>query len=457
MAKIAIDRAPSTALPRRFLLCTPVWGAVAGLLLAVDGELALQTRWAPATLAIVHALTLGLLGNAMFGSLLQFLPAAAGVRLRGGTRGGWLLFGLLNVGTLLLVCGFRFMRPSLLIGAAAFLTAAFGLMACMVVPGLVACVASRAREASRRAMGRDVVSDGQHDRGKAPSVRPAEPCDLCTAAGIGLSVIAALGTAALGVAMLMGLTTRHGLPVSPWVDVHAAWGVLGWSLGLLTSVGAVVVPMFQGTRALPPRYLMAWMLLLAAVLQASPWAAFLGKGTALVRVGGATCMVSFALAGLWLQYRAVHARNPWLVRSWRMGFLALLAAAGFLVAEGSVVLLGVLVLAIALPWFVVGMQLEIVAFLGWIELHRRCGRGLRLPSVQTLLPETHKAGVFTLQALAASLLLGATLWPTPAFVRIAGAVLVASYAVLWLCLHRVKQRTRAFEAVTREGAHAERA
>jgi hypothetical protein len=78
MAKIALDQMPSPALPRRFLLSAPLWGMVAGALLVSDGALTLQTRWAPATLALalVHAFTLGVLGNAMFGSLLQF-PAAA--------------------------------------------------------------------------------------------------------------------------------------------------------------------------------------------------------------------------------------------------------------------------------------------------------------------------------------------------------------------------------------------
>lgn len=37
-------------------------------MLLPGGGLALESRWAPPTLALVHALTLGVLGNAMFGS-----------------------------------------------------------------------------------------------------------------------------------------------------------------------------------------------------------------------------------------------------------------------------------------------------------------------------------------------------------------------------------------------------
>jgi hypothetical protein len=104
MARLTIERAPAPALPRRFLLCMPWWGMLAGVLLIVDGDALLRSRWNPATLALVHVFTLGVLGNAMFGSVLQFLPAAAGVRVRGLGWGRW-LHGLFNLGSALLVVG----------------------------------------------------------------------------------------------------------------------------------------------------------------------------------------------------------------------------------------------------------------------------------------------------------------------------------------------------------------
>lgn len=397
---------------------------VAGALLLDEGALALQTRWAPATLALVHVFTLGMLGNAMFGSLLQFLPAAAGVRVRGGTRAGWALFGLLNAGTLLLVAGFRAMRTELLLAAAPTLALAFALLGAIALPGLLARVPAP-------------VSQGKAASAASAAVQP-------TRIGIAFAVCAALVTAALGVAMLLRLTGRGGLPLLPWADVHAGWGVLGWALGLLASVGAVVLPMFQGTRALPAKAQFVWLRMLGAVLLIGLlWAAF-GQGAAPLRWGGAACLALFAMAGLWLQWRAPHSRNAWLVRFWRVALLALLMAAGVLAAGGPPVLLGVLVLGIALPWLVAGMQMEIVAFLGWIELHRRCGRGVRLPAVQTLLPEAHKAGVFAAHAIAAMALLAAAMWPTPLGARVAGIALAASQALLWLRLHGISRCMRRF-------------
>ena len=73
MARLTIERAPAPALPRRFLLCMPWWGMFAGLLLILDGDALLRSRWNPGTLALVHVFTLGVLGN---GTLIQDLCRA---------------------------------------------------------------------------------------------------------------------------------------------------------------------------------------------------------------------------------------------------------------------------------------------------------------------------------------------------------------------------------------------
>ena len=87
MTGLALTRAPPAPRPLRFLLSAPLWGVFAGLLLAASPEALAGGRWAPPAVALVHVFTLGVLGNAMLGSLLQFLPVAAstpvpGVRLQ---------------------------------------------------------------------------------------------------------------------------------------------------------------------------------------------------------------------------------------------------------------------------------------------------------------------------------------------------------------------------------------
>src|SRR3546814_4553049 len=135
MTQLRLEQAPAPSLPRRFLLSAPCWGMLAGVLLIVDGDSALRMRWNPATLALVHMFTLGVLGNAMFGSVLQFLPAAAGVRVRGSAALGPWLHVLFNLGTLLLVAGLHQGWRDALLAAAVLLPLAFVLLATMTQIG----------------------------------------------------------------------------------------------------------------------------------------------------------------------------------------------------------------------------------------------------------------------------------------------------------------------------------
>ena len=65
MARLAIEQGSALAVPRRFLPSILLWRALAGVLLCVDGESLLRSRQDPAALALTHAFTPGVLGNAM--------------------------------------------------------------------------------------------------------------------------------------------------------------------------------------------------------------------------------------------------------------------------------------------------------------------------------------------------------------------------------------------------------
>ena len=136
MVRLALERAPDVAHPGRFLRMVPAWGALAGLMLLVEGASLLASRWSPATVALVHVFTLGVLGNAMFGSLLQFLPAAAGVPVRGGARLALALHAALNLGTAALVAGLWWPSAGLRAAGALALGLAFALLAAATLPGL---------------------------------------------------------------------------------------------------------------------------------------------------------------------------------------------------------------------------------------------------------------------------------------------------------------------------------
>lgn len=408
MTKLRMAQAPHPAVPRLYLRTAAVWGVVAGALLALAGETVLLARWSGAALAVVHAMTLGFLGNAMFGSLQQFLPVAVGTPVRGGNRAALSLFGLLNLGTLLLVAGFwRTAALAMAFGGAILLTA-FLLLAGMVLPGLV----SGAGERFLRQ-------------------------------GIAGAVLASLVVACLGALLLLGLGGLLPLPLPRLADVHAAWGVLGWGLGLLAAVSRVVAPMFQGAAAAPVRAQALWQGLVYLVLGLLLMRAAGGELPAWLRIAVALCGLAFACGGLLLQLRSRRLRRVPLTGFWMAGLLALaLAACGLLAGGINAVHAGTLAIGAGLPLLVTGMALEIIAFLGWIELQRACGRGVHLPGVQLLVPERDKYGALALHLASACVLVGAVLYP--ALARAAGVAMMLAHGATFVVIARARGRGRRF-------------
>ncbi|WP_313495959.1 hypothetical protein [Pseudoxanthomonas mexicana] len=399
MSGLAFASAPRPSLPMRFLVAALAWGAVAGLWLAWQGEIALLSRWTPATLVLVHVFALGLLGNAMLGSLVQFLPVAAGSPLPGTRVVPW-LHAAFNAGLALLLATFAASSHALALPAGGLLGGSLAIFALLALAAVI------------RGKGARVVREG-----------------------IGLALLALTATAALGLLLLAARTGWRGPAAAGMVDVHAAFGVIGWVLGLLVAVGGVTLPMLQGTRALPVPALRTWQVAsmltlgiavatLADVVPGSAWRL------------AAWPPAAFALTVYVLQARAPHRRNPVLRRFWQAG-CACLFAASLLALRPDVPLvpLGVLVLGVGLPLLVVGMALEITAFLTWIALRQRVPRGVRVPGVGSLFEEAYRRRAFVLHAVAGAWLVAAAF--APALARGAGLAIALAYAVSlngqWRC------------------------
>ncbi|WP_284449327.1 hypothetical protein [Pseudoxanthomonas mexicana] len=409
MSGLAFASAPRPSLPMRFLVAALAWGAVAGLWLAWQGEIALLSRWTPATLVLVHVFALGLLGNAMLGSLVQFLPVAAGSPLPGTRVVPW-LHAAFNAGLALLLATLAASSHALALPAGGLLG---GSLAIFALLALVAVI---------RGKGARVVREG-----------------------IGLALLALIATAALGLLLLAARTGWRGPAAAGMVDVHAAFGVIGWVLGLLAAVGGVTLPMLQGTRTLPVPALRTWQIAsmltlgisvatLADVVPGSAWRL------------AAWPLAAFALTVYVLQARAPHRRNPVLRRFWEAG-CACLFAASLLALRPDVPLvpLGVLVLGVGLPLLVVGMALEITAFLTWIALRQRVPRGVRVPGVGSLFEEADRRRAFVLHAVAGAWLVAAAF--APALARSAGLAIALAYAVSlhgqWRCWRQAATWRRA--------------
>jgi len=155
--------------------------------------------------------------------------------------------------------------------------------------------------------------------------------------------------------------------------------------------------------------------------------------------------LSFAFTVVWLQRHTKQARRGPLWWGWRVGSFALLASVLALSWQSERPLLAAaLALGMALPLQVVGMALEIVAFLGWIELHRRVGRGVQLPGVQRLMPARERGAALIVLAVAGAAVVLATLHPEARLVRTAGLLECVAWVGVAAVLIGTRQRVQRF-------------
>src|SRR5690606_6291983 len=89
------------------------------------GPQAFASRWTPAALALTHLFTLGVLGSAMLGAVMQILPVACNVPFPRAARVATGTHAALTLGTLCLAGGFLHPRPWAFLAAAGLLGAAF--------------------------------------------------------------------------------------------------------------------------------------------------------------------------------------------------------------------------------------------------------------------------------------------------------------------------------------------
>jgi hypothetical protein len=419
-AGLSLEQAPPISIPFRFFLTAPLFGIAAGLLLVWHGELALLSRWMPATLALTHLLTLGVLAMVMCGALLQMLPVVAGAPVPRVVLVGNLVHPLLSLGTLALVLG-------LLGHPGPWLTLGLGLLA----GGLLIFLAGVAVALWR------------------------VPTPSCTTTGMAGAAFALLVTLGLGLFLGAGLAGWTAAPPLPlFTSLHLGFGLFGWVLLLLVGVAYQVVPMFQVTpeyplpmrRRLVPLLLvllLLWTLTAVAAQQGllPSWLAT-GLATSLPGLAGAAAGW-FAIATLRLQGQRRRKVPDLTLRFWRLGLGALLACpplwlgltlAGTEATQARLeLLLGVLMIAGAALPLLNGMLYKIVPFLCWFHLQHRqlqlMATGVRVPNMKELLPETWALTQFWLSVLALALTLGAVYLPG-ALTAPAGLAWAASFALL---------------------------
>lgn len=332
--------------------------AAAGLVV-VAPALAAGDIFNPHVLAVTHAATLGVLTTMIFGALYQFFPNALGVGAR-SIPVAHQTFWTLQAGVTVLVAGFWWWIPTLLLAGWLLLFLAVGGLAWNLLP-----------QRRRATQGRIV----------------------------GLYVSA--GHMALGLAMILGLA-RIGEPLGWWtvsrtgmIAAHYHLAALGFVTLTIVGVGSRMVPMFlfaQTAPAWPVRVIgpmsVAGLLVQTVGLVGSiPWG--IVTGGLLVAAAGALIVVQL---GLWFHYRSqrkVDHATAHLAAS--AGFLAASIAAGLALlfstgrfdprawaAYGLLGILGWMML------FTLGIAYRIAPFLSWLHLFGGMGRGAHAPPAKAL-------------------------------------------------------------------------
>ena len=400
---LRLDQGPPIHIPFRFFLTAPLFTLLSASVLLQQGEALLASRWVPATLAITHWMTIGFLGQIMAGALLQMLPVIAGAPVPRVQLFGWILHPSLSAGALLLGTGLLYSHPPLLLAGA--LLAALGFSALL----LAILLALYRRRGS-----------GQHIRGI-----------WLAAFSLGITVL-------FGV--LLALTLSGWLHLSNlliWVNLHLAWGFLGWVGLLIAGIAFQLVPLFYVTpdypawltRSLGPVILFALSFGTLFTLAQQPVAARIAFGIAMA------AWAIFGFITLYLQHRRKRQRMDPTLLHWWAALICALGAGLLWSLEEPPVVLGILLLFGLATGLSAGMLFKIIPFLTWFHLQSRqlrMGRlRIRVPNMRTLLPEKWAYLQVAVHLAALTSLLLA--WAMPVWIPLA-ALLLGLAALILLAL-----------------------
>jgi hypothetical protein len=409
---LSFEQAPPISVPYRFFLTAPLFGAVAGLVLAWFGPAALESRWSPGALAMTHLIVVDFMLQVMCGSLLQFVAVVAGANIWRPRLVAAVVHPLITAGAVFLATAFLLEQPVLFLLAALVFATALGLFLTVMA---IALLRTPARSASIRVLR--------------------------------LAVFGLLLTVVLGVTLASTLGLRQSLqsvwPLLTLINVHVAWGLGGWALMLVIGVSFLVVPMFQLTPAYPlwlTRLVPAGLFVALCLwsLQLLPDTDAAQTWQSGVVLAGMLLAGLYAIATLWLQSRRRRRQADVTLVFWRGAMLSLLVlAVSWLLFQALPQLgkharaplwLGVLALPGVFLSVIEGMLYKIMPFLNWLHLQRQGGTVTTQPNMKQMIPERAMRAQMRLHFAALALLLAAVIWPVLAL----PAGLVFSASCLWL-------------------------
>ncbi|WP_374554493.1 hypothetical protein [Aquitalea pelogenes] len=398
-AWLSYEAAPPPWLPGSFFTASLAWLLITGLTLLL-GDTVLANRFDPLIVTLTHLLALGVLGNTMFGAVLQLLAVAAGVGTPSPRALWWRIFPAWQVGVACLCWGFSHGFAATWLTAGALLAYSAGLALLLhALPGLW------------RSPARDATSQGLR----------------LALGGLGVAL-------SLGLLLVLTLGGQLQLPFLPLLHSHVLWASLGWLLALLLAVSQTVIPMFLVSPPYPAAS--RWLLPGQSVLLLALSLLLLWQQDKINNWLTLAGLPAAAFASLTLQQlrRCRRQQDPlWL--SWLLAMLALLSGLSCALAAPCWPANTSLPLYCGVLWLgglglacVLGMLGKIAPFLAWLHLQR-------LQPPRGVLPATHgflsEQAVRWLTGLHALWLLTALAWCTwPAHWQAALAMLSLLLAVM---------------------------
>ncbi len=421
---LSLDQAPPLSIPAAFFLTIPIGILAAGCILIATGAAALSTPWAPQTLALTHAGTLGVLAMGMIGALYQMTPVIAGTPVP-FTRIAHIVQALLLAG----LAGFvwRLLGGPVFAMSAAILCFTIAFLAFLLPLGWAL-------------------------------LRPGTNSE--TVQGMRLAVVSLAAVTLIGLIMARGYS-GYGFPENRflWMQIHLTLALLGWVGGLIMSVSWQVIPMFYLAPA-ASKTTMRWLfgLLLSGLVL--PFVAIFTAG----ETGGVLSPVQLAALGAlpaalvaWLLHPALilinisrrkRKRRDASLLFWKSGLISALLliplalAAVILPDPRWQVLFGWMAIWGWAAMIMHGMLSRIVPFLVWF--HRYSARvGLEpVPSMRSLLPQRQIQIGFALHLSSVVMGVAAILVQVDILAQLTGVVLVATAISLGrMLIHVLKRQT----------------
>lgn len=365
---------PPFLVPVRFFITAPLFALLAGLLLIWQGEMISLSRWAPATLAFVHLLTLGVLLMNMTGAVMQVLPVLHGQAFPGIRWLPHTLHLLLSAGCLLLTGAFIWGDGGLFFWAGILLSLHIALFTFNLLKSI----------------------------GNPFKAGSSAQAMVLAAALLLLTLFSGLG--------LLGGYLPDGQALDKsFTQLHLTLALKGWSLLLIFAVAQQVIPMFHVTPDFPRWLVRFWPWSYSACLLAYTLSLYASSPVLVVVFQGLELLLSSALAVLILRLIQQRKRKiPDSTRAcWQLGWGFLLLGNGLLAVspfwpEGAENLLHWWLGCCWLVGFILtvisGMLLKIMPFLSYLHLQQQAGMHMQammlVPNMHQLLEQKHSLWFF---------------------------------------------------------------